>query len=65
MPACTALHLPPFPLPPFPRTPLPLYLPHLPAGSSFLILGPSGVGKTELAKALAAILFDSEKMLIR
>jgi ATP-dependent Clp protease ATP-binding subunit ClpA len=28
-------------------------------------LGPSGVGKTELAKALAEQLFDSEKMLIR
>lgn len=27
--------------------------------------GPTGVGKTELAKALAAMLFDSEKMLIR
>ena len=36
-----------------------------PAGSSFLFLGPTGVGKTELAKALAAMLFDSEKMLIR
>lgn len=34
-------------------------------GSSFLFLGPTGVGKTELAKALAAMLFDSEKMLIR
>ena len=34
-------------------------------GSSFLFLGPTGVGKTELAKALAAMLFDSEKMLVR
>ena len=34
-------------------------------GSSFLFLGPTGVGKTELAKALAAMLFDSEKMMIR
>lgn len=39
--------------------------PQNPAGSSFLFLGPTGVGKTELAKALAAMLFDSEKMLIR
>lgn len=34
-------------------------------GSSFLFLGPTGVGKTELAKALAAMLFDSEKQLVR
>ena len=34
-------------------------------GSSFLFLGPTGVGKTELAKALASMLFDSEKQLIR
>lgn len=34
-------------------------------GSSFLFLGPTGVGKTELAKALAGLLFDSEKMLVR
>ncbi|KAJ9505187.1 hypothetical protein QJQ45_010971, partial [Haematococcus lacustris] len=34
-------------------------------GSSFLFLGPTGVGKTELAKALAALLFDDEKMMIR
>ncbi|KAF0934264.1 hypothetical protein E2562_023625 [Oryza meyeriana var. granulata] len=33
--------------------------------SSFLFLGSTGVGKTELAKALAEQLFDSEKMLIR
>ena len=32
---------------------------------SFLFLGSTGVGKTELAKALAEKLFDSEKMLIR
>ncbi|MCW5591818.1 MAG: ATP-dependent chaperone ClpB [Burkholderiales bacterium] len=32
---------------------------------SFLFLGPTGVGKTELCKALAAFLFDSEDHLIR
>ena len=32
---------------------------------SFLFLGPTGVGKTELAKALAQTLFDDEKNLIR
>uniref|UniRef100_A0A453SVW5 Uncharacterized protein n=1 Tax=Aegilops tauschii subsp. strangulata TaxID=200361 RepID=A0A453SVW5_AEGTS len=32
---------------------------------SFLFLGSTGVGKTELAKALADQLFDSEKMLVR
>ncbi len=32
---------------------------------SFLFLGPTGVGKTELAKTLAAFLFDTEKALIR
>lgn len=32
---------------------------------SFLFLGPTGVGKTELAKALAQCLFDDEKNLIR
>ncbi len=38
--------------------------PDRPIGS-FLFLGPTGVGKTELAKALAAYLFDSEKAMIR
>jgi ATP-dependent Clp protease ATP-binding subunit ClpA len=32
---------------------------------SFLFLGPTGVGKTELAKALAASLFDEEEALVR
>ena len=32
---------------------------------SFLFLGPTGVGKTELCKALAEFLFDSEKALVR
>ena len=38
--------------------------PNRPIGS-FLFLGPTGVGKTELAKALAESLFDDEKNLIR
>ena len=38
--------------------------PNRPIGS-FLFLGPTGVGKTELAKTLAATLFDDEKNLIR
>lgn len=38
--------------------------PDQPIGS-FLFLGPTGVGKTELAKALAEYLFDSEKSMIR
>ena len=38
--------------------------PNRPIGS-FLFLGPTGVGKTELAKALAECLFDDEKNLIR
>jgi len=38
--------------------------PNKPIGS-FLFLGPTGVGKTELAKALAEALFDDEKNLIR
>ena len=33
--------------------------------ASFMFLGPTGVGKTELAKALAANLFDTEKALVR
>jgi len=33
--------------------------------SSFIFLGPTGVGKTELAKALAANLFDTENALVR
>ena len=37
---------------------------HRPIGS-FLFLGPTGVGKTELAKSLASSLFDSEKHMIR
>ena len=38
--------------------------PHRPIGS-FLFLGPTGVGKTELAKALAQALFDDEKNIVR
>ncbi|WP_281640984.1 ATP-dependent Clp protease ATP-binding subunit, partial [Aurantimicrobium minutum] len=38
--------------------------PDRPTGS-FLFLGPTGVGKTELAKALAEYLFDDEKAMIR
>jgi ATP-dependent Clp protease ATP-binding subunit ClpB len=33
--------------------------------ASFIFLGPTGVGKTELAKALAATLFDTEEALVR
>jgi ATP-dependent Clp protease ATP-binding subunit ClpB len=38
--------------------------PNRPIGS-FLFMGPTGVGKTELARALAEFLFDSEKAMIR
>jgi ATP-dependent Clp protease ATP-binding subunit ClpB len=38
--------------------------PNRPTGS-FLFLGPTGVGKTELAKALAAFLFDDERAMVR
>jgi ATP-dependent Clp protease ATP-binding subunit ClpB len=38
--------------------------PHRPIGS-FLFLGPTGVGKTELARALAEFLFDDERAIIR
>jgi len=38
--------------------------PNRPIGS-FIFMGPTGVGKTELAKALAAFIFDSEQAMIR
>jgi ATP-dependent Clp protease ATP-binding subunit ClpB len=38
--------------------------PHRPIGS-FLFLGPTGVGKTELARALAEFLFDDERAIVR
>jgi len=38
--------------------------PHRPIGS-FMFLGPTGVGKTELARALAEFLFDDEKAMVR
>ncbi|HKN48278.1 MAG TPA: ATP-dependent chaperone ClpB [Candidatus Polarisedimenticolia bacterium] len=38
--------------------------PHRPTGS-FLFMGPTGVGKTELARALAEFLFDDERAMIR
>lgn len=38
--------------------------PNRPIGS-FLFLGPTGVGKTELAKALAEYLFDTERAMVR
>jgi ATP-dependent Clp protease ATP-binding subunit ClpB len=38
--------------------------PNRPIGS-FLFLGPTGVGKTELAKALAEFMFDSEQAIVR
>ncbi len=38
--------------------------PHRPIGS-FMFLGPTGVGKTELARALAEFLFDDERAMVR
>ena len=38
--------------------------PNRPIGS-FLFLGPTGVGKTELAKALAEFLFDDDQAMVR
>jgi ATP-dependent Clp protease ATP-binding subunit ClpB len=38
--------------------------PHRPIGS-FMFLGPTGVGKTELARAVAAFLFDDERAMVR
>ena len=38
--------------------------PHRPIGT-FLFLGPTGVGKTELARALAEFMFDSEQAMVR
>jgi ATP-dependent Clp protease ATP-binding subunit ClpB len=38
--------------------------PHRPIGS-FIFLGPTGVGKTELCKALAQVMFDDERALVR
>jgi ATP-dependent Clp protease ATP-binding subunit ClpB len=38
--------------------------PNKPIGT-FLVLGPTGVGKTELAKSLAALLFDDERAMVR
>ena len=38
--------------------------PHRPIGS-FMFLGPTGVGKTELARAIAAFLFDDDKAMVR
>jgi ATP-dependent Clp protease ATP-binding subunit ClpB len=38
--------------------------PNRPIGS-FLFLGPTGVGKTELTKALAEFLFDDEQAMVR
>src|SRR5687767_9987245 len=38
--------------------------PRRPIGS-FLFMGPTGVGKTELARALAEFLFDDEKAMVR
>src|SRR4029078_8850010 len=38
--------------------------PHRPIGS-FIFLGPTGVGKTELARALAEFLFDDDRAMVR
>lgn len=38
--------------------------PHRPVGS-FLFLGPTGVGKTELARALAGFMFDDDRAMVR
>ncbi len=46
------------------RTRAGLKSPHRPVGS-FLFLGPTGVGKTEVARGLAAFLFGSERNLVR
>jgi ATP-dependent Clp protease ATP-binding subunit ClpC len=46
------------------RTRAGLKSPHRPVGS-FLFLGPTGVGKTEVARSLAAFLFGSERALVR
>jgi ATP-dependent Clp protease ATP-binding subunit ClpC len=46
------------------RTRAGLKSPHRPVGS-FIFLGPTGVGKTEVARSLAAFLFGSERSLVR
>ena len=46
------------------QVPSRIEIPNRPAGS-FLFLGPTGVGKTEMARSLAQFLFGSEKSLIR
>jgi hypothetical protein len=46
------------------RAPASATTPNRPIGS-FLFLGPTGVGKTELAKALAEFLFDDERAMVR
>ena len=46
------------------RTRAGLQDPHRPIGS-FILLGPTGVGKTELAKALAQFLFEDDESLVR
>jgi ATP-dependent Clp protease ATP-binding subunit ClpB len=52
------------PAPSPPRARAGLQDPNRPIGS-FLFLGPTGVGKTELARALAEFLFDDERAMIR